>query len=97
MDLVLVLVVSAVFPVVCLGFVLWMGRIEDTIPGSVARTIRRPDPPPVLRMPVRRPAPASVLIPAQRTPTPEIVVRPVAPAAGAAAPAPAAPSAPAGT
>jgi hypothetical protein len=93
MDLVLVLVASAVFPVVCLGFVLWMGRIEDTIPSSVARSIRRPDPAPVLRVPVRRPAPVSVMIPAQRTAAPEVVV----PTPGPVPATPAAPAAPAGT
>ncbi len=59
MDLLLVLVAATAFPVACLGFVLWMGRMEDTLPASVARTLRRPDPEPVLRIPVRRPAPAA--------------------------------------
>lgn len=100
MDLVLVLVAAAVFPVVCLAFVLWMGRIEDTLPASVARSLRRPDPPPVLRVPVRRPA-VAVAIPAQRTGSPVPAVPLNAPLAAAVAPAvpaaPAAPPAPAGT
>lgn len=66
MDLLLVLLAAALFPVACLGFVLWMGRIEDTLPGAVLRATRKPDPLPVLAIPVRRPAPA-VVIPAQRT------------------------------
>ncbi len=66
MDLLLVLLAAALFPVACLGFVLWMGRIEDTLPGAVRRATRKPDPLPVLAIPVRRPAPA-VVIPAQRT------------------------------
>jgi hypothetical protein len=105
MDLVLVLVTAAVFPVVCLGFVLWMGRIEDTIPGSVARSVRRPDPAPVLRVPVRRRSPAPAVVPAPgpataaATPADGLLipaqrteaVPPVVPTA------PAAPAAPAGT
>jgi hypothetical protein len=95
MDLVLVLVAAAVFPVVCLAFVLWMGRIEDTLPASVARSLRRPDPPPVLRVPVRRPAVAvGVAIPAQRTGS----AAPAVPLTAVVAPAaPTAPAAPAGT
>jgi hypothetical protein len=93
MDLVLVLVAAAVFPVVCLAFVLWMGRIEDTLPASVARSLRRPDPPPVLRVPVRRPA-VAVAIPAQRTGS----AAPAVPLTAVVAPAaPTAPAAPAGT
>jgi cytoskeleton protein RodZ len=105
MDLVLVLVAAAVFPVVCLAFVLWMGRIEDSLPAAVARSLRRPDPPPVLRVPVRRPTPAPALIPAQRTgsaapavpaPVAPVVPAPAAPAVPLPA-APASPPAPAGT
>jgi hypothetical protein len=91
MDLVLVLVAAAVFPVVCLAFVLWMGRIEDTLPASVARSLRRPDPPPVLRVPVRRPA-VGVAIPAQRTGSAAPAVPLTAVVAPAAPPAPAAPA-----
>jgi hypothetical protein len=100
MDLVLVLVAAAVFPVVCLAFVLWMGRIEDTLPASVARSLRRPDPPPVLRVPVRRPA-VAMSIPAQRTGPAAAVVPLTSPLSAVVAPAvpavPAAPAAPAGT
>jgi hypothetical protein len=93
MDLLAVLLVTAVFPVACLAFVLWMGRIEDAIPASVARAVRRPDPAPVLRIPVRRPSAAPVLIPAQRTGAVEAVVPP----APAPAPVPAQAATPAGT
>jgi hypothetical protein len=97
MDLVLVLVTAAVFPVVCLGFVLWMGRIEDTIPASVARSVRRPDPAPVLRVPVRRPRPATVVTTAPAS-TPARIPAQRADAAAPVIPAgPAAPAAPAGT
>lgn len=69
MDLLLVLLAAALFPVACLAFVLWMGRIEDTLPDAVRRARRKPDPLPVLAIPVRRPSPA-VVIPAQRTDSP---------------------------
>lgn len=74
MDLVLMLLSVAVFPIACLGFLLWMDRIEDSIPRSVARATRTPEPPPVLRIPVRRAGPPvvasaapGVVIPAQRS------------------------------
>lgn len=57
MDLVTALASAAVFPWLCLGFVLWMGRIEDGLPDAVRRAERAPDPPPVLAIPVQaRPA-----------------------------------------
>lgn len=60
MDLMLVLLAVLAFPVACLGFVLWMGALEDSIPAGVRRSVRTPDPPPVLAVPVRRtPAPAA--------------------------------------
>lgn len=74
MDLALVLLSAAAFPVGCLGFLLWMDRLEDSIPGSVARAARAPEPPPVLRVPVRRARPPVAagavpgrVIPAQRS------------------------------
>lgn len=67
MDLLLVLIATATFPAACLGFVLWMGRIEESIPQAVQRAVREPDPLPVLAIPVRRPVPPVAAIPAQRT------------------------------
>ena len=58
MDLMLLLLAVAAFPVACLAFVLWMGVIEDSIPAGVARAVREPDPPPILMVPVRRTAAA---------------------------------------
>ena len=58
MDLMLLLLAVAAFPVVCLAFVLWMGVIEDSIPAGVARAVRDPDPAPILMVPVRRTAAA---------------------------------------
>ena len=66
MDLLLMLSVVVAFPVACLGFVLWMGRVEDSLPGAVRRAVRTPDPPPVLAIPVRRPASPVAVIPLQR-------------------------------
>ena len=59
MDLILVLLVSATFPVAGLGFLLWMARFEDRLPDAVRRSARRPDPPPILTIPVQRSAEAS--------------------------------------
>ena len=58
MDLMLLLLAVAAFPVACLAFVLWMGVIEDSIPAGVARAVREPDPAPILMVPVRRTAAA---------------------------------------
>jgi hypothetical protein len=92
MDLFLVLLAAATFPVACLGFVLWMARLEDSIPDAVRRATRSPDPAPVLAVPVRRTTPAVVVvIPEQRTEPPVVAV------AALGDPAPPAASAPAGT
>lgn len=48
------LVTVVVFPWVCLGFVLWMGRLEDSLPAAVRKAGKQPDPPPVLTIPVPR-------------------------------------------
>lgn len=58
MDLILLLLTVSAFPVACLGFVLWMGALEDSLPAGVARALREPDPPPILAVPVRRTAAA---------------------------------------
>jgi hypothetical protein len=78
MDLLLVLLAAAVFPVACLGFVLWMSRIEDSIPDAVRLATRTPDPPPVLAIPVRAPAPVGVAIPEQRREPPAVAAAPSA-------------------
>lgn len=66
MDLVSALVTAAVFPWACLGFVLWMGRLEDDLPAAVQRAERQPDPPPVLAIAI--PRKSSSEIPEQRRP-----------------------------
>ena len=42
----------AVFPWLCLGFLLWMAWLEDSLPAAVRRSGRTPDPAPILAMPV---------------------------------------------
>lgn len=96
MDLLVVLLAAALFPVGCLGFVLWMARIEDSLPDAVRRATRTPDPLPVLAIPVRRTVPAQIpVVPAQRSAP---VETPVASAlAPAVEPAPAPAVTPTGT
>lgn len=91
MDLLLVLLAAATFPVACLGFVLWMARLEDSIPDAVRRGARSPDPAPVLAVPIRRASPPTVVIPEQRTEPPVVAV------AARVDPTPPAASTPAGT
>ena len=74
------------FPLACLGFVIWMSRLEDSLPLAVRRSERTPDPEPILAIPLAAdPTPAEpsvveepVRLPVQRSaPLPE-------PASGAA-------------
>ena len=57
------------FAPACLMFLLWLSHLEETLPRDVRRARRRPDPPPILAIPVRRPAQptATLLVPEQRT------------------------------
>lgn len=75
MQLVTMLAVVVTYPVLCLGFVLWMGRFEDSLPDAVRRAVRTPDPPPILAIPVLPPVaavqppatvPVDVVLPEQR-------------------------------
>ena len=52
MQLVTMLAVVVTYPVLCLGFVLWMARFEDSLPDAVRKAVRTPDPPPILAIPV---------------------------------------------
>ena len=56
MQLVTMLAVVLTYPVLCLGFVLWMARFEESLPDAVRKAVRTPDPPPILAVPVRPPA-----------------------------------------
>ena len=90
MQLVTMLATVVVFPVLCLGFLLWMAAIEDSLPEAVRKAERQPDPPPILAIPVpprtEEPAvvpPAAVHLPTQRAGSAEVVETP-ATASGAA-------------
>jgi hypothetical protein len=52
-DLIAVLLAAA-FPLLCLAFLLWMARFEERLPDAVRRTVRQPDPPPILAIPIQR-------------------------------------------
>ena len=78
MQLVTMLAVVVTYPVLCLGFVLWMARFEDSLPDAVRKAVRTPDPPPILAMPVRpsaepaepeppEPAVVDLVVPEQRS------------------------------
>ncbi len=68
-------------PLLGFGLLFWLAHLEDTLPRDVDRARRKPDPPPILAIPVRRVAPTQAVtptppaIPAQRTaPVPELTV-----------------------
>ena len=69
MDLLMMLLGIAAFPWLGLGFLFWMTRIEDNLPAAVRRAERKPDPPPILVIPVRRAVaePTTTRVPAQRS------------------------------
>jgi hypothetical protein len=68
------MVAAMLFPVAALGLVLWLTRLEETLPKAVRAAQRKPSPAPILAVPVRpeRPAVTAVRIPAQRSPAPEL-------------------------
>ncbi len=76
MELLILLSGIALFPFAGLGFLLWMAWLEDSLPESVRRAERRPDPEPILAIALR-PAPAGetmrVSVPSQRQ-TPEVAL-----------------------
>jgi hypothetical protein len=61
----LVMVAAVLFPVAALGLVLWLTRLEETLPQAVRAAQRQPAPAPILAVPVR-PAATVVRIPVQR-------------------------------
>ena len=68
----LVMIVGALLsPLVGLALLLWLAHLEDTLDRDVERARRRPDPAPILAIPVRlpqaQPQVAQVFIPAQRS------------------------------
>ncbi|RYU10605.1 hypothetical protein [Nocardioides iriomotensis] len=63
LDLLTMFVGVLVFPWLCLGFLLWMAWLEDTLPAAVRRTGRTPDPEPILAIPVAPVAPVAAVSP----------------------------------
>ena len=66
MRSVLSVALAAVFPLVLLAWLFTLSYLEDTLPTDMRSARRKPDPPPILQVPVRRPAPvvAPVVVPA---------------------------------
>lgn len=79
MDLLVMLVFCMTFPMALLGFLLWMAKLEETLPTAVRRTRLRPAPPPVLAVPVR---PTRATGPTVAPVAPVAPVVPLEPAAG---------------
>ena len=50
------------FPVAGLGLLLWLTRLEETLPSDVRSALRAANPPPVLAVPVRRPEPVTPVV-----------------------------------
>lgn len=62
MSPVLSLALAMAFPFALLAMILWLSRIEESLPEDIRRTLRTPDPEPILRIPVRvRPLPPPLL------------------------------------
>ena len=77
-QVVLVVVAATLSPLLGLGLLLWLAHLEDTLPRDVLRASRKPEPPPILAIPVRAPATTpGVAVPEQRT-APEVELAPTA-------------------
>ncbi|MGN6129395.1 MAG: hypothetical protein ACTHOK_03550 [Nocardioidaceae bacterium] len=62
MSPVLSLALAMAFPFALLAMILWLCRLEESLPADIRRTRRTPDPEPILRVPVRaRPLPQPLL------------------------------------
>ena len=74
MQVVLMLAGALAMPLGAFGFLLWLAHLEETLPADVRRAQRRPEPPPILAIPMRvaQPEPPTVVIPEQR-PAPALV------------------------
>jgi hypothetical protein len=66
MSVVVTLLGALLFAPACLLFLLWLSHLEETLQRDVHRARRRPEPPPIVAIPVRRPDHAPALIPEQR-------------------------------
>jgi hypothetical protein len=99
-NLIFLLLAVAAFPLACLGFLLWMTHLEDTLPAAVRKAVAEPDPPPIVAIPVRpgsRTYPVAPAIPVQRAESPQPAASQVQSAAPGQQTAPAVPPAAAGT
>jgi hypothetical protein len=72
MAVVVMLLGVLLFGPACLGLLLWLAHLEETLPRDVRSARRHPEPPPILSVPVRpRPRSSGVQvgaeIPEQRT------------------------------
>ena len=66
MQVLLIMIGAVLSPLLGLALLLWLAHLEDTLPQDVQRASRRPDPAPILAIPVRPGVATTVLIPAQR-------------------------------
>jgi hypothetical protein len=74
MHPVVMLAISALIPLICLGLLMWLSWLEDTLPADVRKTERSFEPDPILAVPVEEAA----RVPVQRSerraePQPETV------------------------
>jgi hypothetical protein len=69
MPVVVILLGALLFAPALLGFLLWLSHLEDTLQRDVHRALRRPEPPPILAIPIRRPVQTtpSAVVPEQRS------------------------------
>jgi hypothetical protein len=70
MQVLLILVAAVLAPLLGLALLLWLAHLEDTLPSDVARARRRPEPAPIVAIPLRATTlgqPLPVSVPVQRT------------------------------
>jgi hypothetical protein len=66
MSVVVTILGALLFAPACLLFLMWLSHLEDTLQRDVHRARRRPEPPPIVAIPVRRTDEPVPLIPEQR-------------------------------
>ena len=64
MTIALTLAAAMLFPVAALVLLLWLTRLEETLPRAVEAARRKPAPPPILAMPVRGSEAVAPVVPA---------------------------------
>jgi hypothetical protein len=67
MTIALTLVAAMLFPVAALVLLLWLTRLEETLPRAVEAARRKPAPAPILAMPVRGSEAVAPVVPALPT------------------------------